>query len=40
MKSYINASQAACLAMFGSGDFAHLADSPSEEEFKKAVQER
>ena len=39
MKSYINASQAACLAMFGSGDFAHLAQSTSEEEFKKGVEE-
>ncbi len=39
MKSYINASQATCLAMFGNGDFGHLADSSSEEEFRLGVQE-
>lgn len=39
MKSYINGSQGACLAMFGNGDFAHLAESTSEEEFKSGVQE-
>ncbi len=39
MKSYINASQAACLAMFGTGDFAHLLDASSEEQFKKGVED-
>ncbi len=39
MKSYINAAQAVCLSLYASGDFEHLLESPSEDEFKKAVEE-
>ncbi|MBK6616541.1 hypothetical protein [Ottowia sp.] len=38
-KSFISLAQAACLRMYATGDFEHLLDSPTEEEFVKGYKD-